>query len=76
MLISTAAGVGVDALVGFDTAGALVCAIAVIVVAVSSNVQPVPVEFNTNPESQVNEVDEQVAAGGHGIQPSFDASNL
>ena len=60
-----AAGVGVGALVGFAIEGVLVCAIAVIVVAVSSNVQPVPVEFNANPESQVNEVGEQVAAGGH-----------
>ena len=65
MLLSTAAGVGVGAVVGFDTAGALVCAITVIVVTVSNKEQPVPVEFNTNPELHANEVDEQVAAGGH-----------
>ena len=65
MLISTAADVGVGAMVGFAIVDLLVCEVAVIVVVTSKNVQPLPVEFTTNPELHANEVDEQVAAGGH-----------
>ena len=63
MLISTAADVGVGALVGFGTADVLACKIEVVVICIKR--QPFPVELTTNPELHANEVGEQVAAGGH-----------
>ena len=63
MLVTAAAGVDVGALGGFGTADVLACKIEVVVVCI--NRQPFPVEFNTNPKLHANEVDEQVAAGGH-----------
>lgn len=65
MLVTAAAGVGVGAMVGFAIIGLLVCEIVVTVVVASNSVQPFPVELTTNPELHANEVDEQVAAGGH-----------